>query len=430
MKKLVTKIAALLLVPGLLLSACGGSQGSTPASSPSGNSQNPVTIEFAQWWDNELPEGYLQTLIDKFEEQNPNIKVEMISAPYASIQEQLVAGAATGTMADVVGLSGGWVNDFVQQGAIANLTELMQQAGYDDSQLASQCQINGATYMIPVVTFVYALYTNTNLLTAAGISEVPRTRSEFIATAKAMTNASSNTYGWALPLSLEAPNGVQNDVMTWAWASGESALKDGMPDLTNEGIQKTIEFVKELYYSGSVSPGVFSMKEQDKVEEFCSGRVGMIVSPMGHINTIKTTNPELNFSVSSIPVEDGFDGERGVPFSMWGIGVSENSEHKEEAWKLIEFLMSPDANSELCTNAKAFPGNLNAKPGFVDDDELFASAFEIYKNGRLKNEFIGMPVATELMRVFDEQMQLMLENEQSVEQMLENAQNEWVERFK
>lgn len=118
MKKLVTKIAALLLVPGLLLSACGGSQGSTPASSPSGNSQNPVTIEFAQWWDNELPEGYLQTLIDKFEEQNPNIKVEMISAPYASIQEQLVAGAATGTMADVVGLSGGWVNDFVQQGRL------------------------------------------------------------------------------------------------------------------------------------------------------------------------------------------------------------------------------------------------------------------------------------------------------------------------
>jgi multiple sugar transport system substrate-binding protein len=35
------------------------------------------------------------------------------------------------------------VSDFVKQGSIANLTDLMSQAGYDDSELASQIQLNG-----------------------------------------------------------------------------------------------------------------------------------------------------------------------------------------------------------------------------------------------------------------------------------------------
>ena len=34
---------------------------------------------------------------------------------------QLVAGAAAGTMPDIVGLDGAWVNDFVKQGALASL---------------------------------------------------------------------------------------------------------------------------------------------------------------------------------------------------------------------------------------------------------------------------------------------------------------------
>ena len=35
-----------------------------------------------------------------------------------------------------------------------------------------------------------------------------------------MTNADKNEFGWVLPLSLETPNGIQNDVMAWVWASG------------------------------------------------------------------------------------------------------------------------------------------------------------------------------------------------------------------
>jgi multiple sugar transport system substrate-binding protein len=39
-----------------------------------------------------------------------------------------VAGAATGTLSDVVGLDGAWVNDLAKQGAIAALDDLMSAA--------------------------------------------------------------------------------------------------------------------------------------------------------------------------------------------------------------------------------------------------------------------------------------------------------------
>lgn len=200
-----------------------------------------VTIEFAQWWEPELPAGEFRALMDEFEAQNPGIKVELLSGPYSSTKEQVVAGAATGTMSDVVGLDGAWVSDFVKQGAIADLSAIMGAASYDDSLLASQIQLNGATYMIPVVNFVYPLFVNDAILEKGGVSAIPTNRSEFFEAAKAVASKEDNVSGWILPLSLDTPNGIQNDVMAWLWASGKSMMKDGKPDLLNEDVKSVVE---------------------------------------------------------------------------------------------------------------------------------------------------------------------------------------------
>lgn len=418
--KVVGAVAATMAV--LLAAGCSG--GGDDASA--GGS---VTIEFAQWWEPELPEGELRALMDTFESENPGIKVELLSGPYASTKEQVVAGAATGTMSDVVGLDGAWVSDFAKQGALADMSQLMTDAKYDDSQLASQVQIEGSTYMIPVVNFVYPMFTNDDLLAQAGVDAPPSTRTEFTEAAEAVTALGDNTYGWIVPLSLEAPNGIQNDVMSWAWASGGTMLADGKPDLTNPDVTSAVDYVKSLWDAGVVAPGSLTMKEQDKVEEFTNGRVGMMIDSLAHINLIRESNPDLNFSVSAVPAEDDFTGERGIPYASWGIGVSENSEHKEEAWKLVDFLMSEKTNSDLSSMANAFPGNTTSVPDFVEDDETFAAAFEIYKSGYPANEFVGLPVAEQLMRLFDEQLQKTLTGDQSVDDMLQASQDAWTAEF-
>lgn len=393
--------------------------------------QGEVTLEFAQWWEPELPAGEFRALMDEFEAQNPGIKVVLLSGPYSTTRDQIVAGAATGTMADVVGLDGAWVNDFVRQGSLANLSELMREAGYDDSELAAQIQLNGSTYMIPVVNFVYPVFVNLDLLEAAGIESLPSTRSEFAAAARALTNPDNNVYGWVLPLSMEQPNGIQNDVMSWVWASGGSMMKDGLPNLVdNEAVSSVAEFIKGLYDEGVIAPGAFSLREQDKVEEFTNGRVGMMISSLAHINLIRERNPELNFAITALPAADDYDGPRGLPYASWGIGIAENSPHKAEAWKLIEFLMSADVNSRLASIANAFPGNINSTPDFVKTDELFAAAFEVFQKGYLANEFTGLPVAEQLMREFNEPFQLYLEGEMSLEEFLSTAQEAWMAYFK
>lgn len=391
--------------------------------------QDEVTLEFTQWWEPELPEGSFRALMDEFEAANPGIKVELISGPYASTKEQVIAGAVAGTMSDVVGLDGAWVSDFVKQGSIANLTELMTQAGFDDSELASQIQLGGATYMIPVVNFVYPVFVNLDLMEAAGIASPPTTRTEFADAAAKLTNPDNNVYGWVLPLSMEQPNGIQNDVMSWLWASGGSMMKDGMPDLTNDGVRSTMEYIKGLWDAGVIAPGSFSMKEQDKVEEFVNGRVGMMISSLAHINLIRERNPDLNFAITALPAEDGYTGKRGLPYASWGIGISATSEHPAEAWKLVQFLMSAETNSKLSSIANAFPGNVNATPDFVQSDELFGAAFQVFQDGYLANEFTGLPVAEDLMRQFSEQFQPYLDGSQSLDDTLNNAQASWMESF-
>ena len=117
-KKYLAGVAA-MAAAALALSGCSG--GSAPSANATGSGSaaaEAVTLEFAQWWEPELPANSLRSLMDQFESENPGIKVKLISGPYASTKEQVVAGAAAGTMSDVVGLDGAWVNDFVKQGSL------------------------------------------------------------------------------------------------------------------------------------------------------------------------------------------------------------------------------------------------------------------------------------------------------------------------
>lgn len=405
--------------------AMTGCSGGTAGDSSGGK----VTLEFSQWWAPELPDGALQGIVDDFEKEHANIDVKLISGPYASTQDQTFTAAASGTMADIVGLDGAWVSDLHKQGALANLSELMQSSDYDDSQLASQVQLEGSTYMIPVVNFIYPLFVNTDLLKKAGVDAVPSTRTEFKAAADKISALGAQTKGWVIPLSTENPNGIQNDLMAWAWASGGSMLKDGQPDVTNASVTSATEFVKSLYDAKDVTPGALTLQETDKVTEFTNGRVGMMIDSLSHIDSIKEGAPDLNFSVAAIPAEDGYTGKRGIPYASWGIGVADQSEHKAEAFEFVQYLMSTAVNSQLSTVANAFPGNTKSTPDLSDADPLYQDAFTIYQNSTPVNEFVGLPTADELMRTFDEEFQKSLDGQQTVDEALAATQTAWKSKF-
>ena len=432
MKKrtIMKKMLSVGLVGAMVLSlaACGSSS-SGDSEEASGDSGDGVTLEFQQWWGVELPDGALQEICDDFTEET-GINIELLSNPYADTKTQIAAGAAAGTMADVVGLDGSWVYDFAKQESIANLTDLMTDAGYDDSQLSDQIQVDGSTYMIPVVNFAYPLYVNMDILEEAGVSEVPTTWSEFLDACDKITS-NTDAAAFAIPLSSEAPNGIQNQFMTWLWASGGAMLEDGKPNLEgNEDLEKVVDFVKEMKDNGYLSDGAEAMKEQDMVNEFENGRLAFMVDGISHLTLIKEESPDLNFDYAKMPVMDGYEGESGMDVANWGIGIAENCENKEEAWQFVEYLMSPEVNAKLAQLANAFPGNATAAPDYSENDELFLKAYDIFQTGYAINEFTGAPTSEDLMRSFNEQLVLYLDGDTaSAADMLSAAQASWEPAF-
>ncbi len=81
----------------------------------------------------------------------------------------------------------------------------------------------------------------------------------------------------------------------------------------------------------------------------------MMIGSLAWINLTRERNPDLNFAITALPAADGYDGKRGLPYASWGIGVAENSENQAEAWKLVEFLMSEEINSQPLVHGEWLP---------------------------------------------------------------------------
>jgi multiple sugar transport system substrate-binding protein len=389
-----------------------------------------VTISFSQWWAPELPAGALQGLINTFQTQNPGIKVQLVSGPYSATMAQTIAGAATGTMSDVVGLDGAWVSDLVNEGALANLDISLARAKFPVAQLAGKIAIHHHTYMIPVVNYIYPLFTNDDLLKKAGVTSAPTTRTQFAAAAKAVSALGGNVKGWVIPLSQTNPNGIQNDIMSLVWASGGSMLKGGLPHLTgNPAVKSVVTFVKSMWDAGSITPGAFTLSEPDKVTEFTNGRAGMMIDSLSHITQIRTADPTLNFSIHALPVADGYSGKGGIPYASWGIGIAKSTKYPVQAAKLVSYLMSAGVNTKLADLGHAFPGNTKSVPTWVTTDPMFKTAFQIYQSGYPANEFTGLPKASDLMLQFDTPFQSYLSGSISADQMLATAQKGWLADF-
>ncbi len=98
-----------------LVAMAGCSSSASP--SGSGDAGGDVTIEFAQWWEPELPDGQFRALMDQFESENPGIKVKLVSGPYASTKAAAVRGGRVRHHARRRRPRRAWVNDFAPRRA-------------------------------------------------------------------------------------------------------------------------------------------------------------------------------------------------------------------------------------------------------------------------------------------------------------------------
>lgn len=384
-----------------------------------------VTLEFAQWWENELPEGKMAEIIAGFEEQHPDIEIKLVTNPYSSTHDALVAGAATGTMSDVCGVDGTWIYDLSQMNALLDLDSYVEGEDKFTADDVSCVKVGGTTYMIPVVVYSYHMYANMTLLKEHGITELPTTFDEFLADCEAVNDPDNNIYGWITALSEAFSSSSQDQFMSWVWANQGSMIgEDGSAVFAeDQATADTLEFFKKCYDAGVINPGIFSMTSSDMQDTFANGYAAFMLTTCSTINTLRASNPDLEFTMGAVPVKDGMEGESGVMYAPWGLGISANTEHPDEAWEFVSYLLSADVNTEFAGYANAFPGN--TKSEVVSEDEAFANAYKLVQDNYLINEMQGLPSAEELMKNLTVQLQLSLTGEQEIAESLTNAQDYW-----
>ncbi len=388
-----------------------------------------ITLEFQQWWAVECPEGYVQNICDNFYKET-GIKVELLSAPFADTKTQIVSGSTTGTVADLVSVDGSWVYDFATQGILTDMSALLAADGYDQSNINSQWQIDDTTYCLPVVNYAYPMFANMDILNDCGITELPKTWSEFQADCEIIK--AKGYYPFALNLDTTSPSGIQNTYMGFAWASGIGIKDDtGAYKIAgNEGLKTFAEFMKGLNDAGYLYPGMSSLTEADMTSKFSSGELAFVINSMATLQSYRKDAPDMNIAAAAVPVKDDYADKSGMCYASWAVGITENSEHKAEAMKFLEYLFNADVNADLAVTQSAFPGSASAEPDYGDADQVFLDVYIMYQNGYPINDFICMKDANTFMTDYINELIPYMDGDVDVDSYLQNVQDAIDEIYK
>jgi multiple sugar transport system substrate-binding protein len=265
------------------------------------------------------------------------------------------------------------------------------------------------------------LFYNIDMLRQAGFDRPPKTRSEFFACAKALSN--DGRFGIAFALSPDYPQGIQNDIYSWIWAGGEAILKDDKPDITARPVVETLDFLKQLRTEDILAPNCFATSRAEKLDAFATGKIGLMVAPVQDIEPLRQRMGDAGFGITTIPIPDSYLERPGLGLSYWYAGISRHSEHKAEAWTFLSFLA--DHAPALAEAAHAAPGCGTDTRNYFRNDAFYTKAYQIYESADVIDELTGMPNVHEREIIVREELRNMFESNQSAEDTAQRIQSRW-----
>lgn len=381
MKKKGMPLLLVLMMLFAILSACSSTstgtteesnkaEGSTDASATKNESGNPVTLTYAMWDANQA-KG-LQTLVDEFQNSNPNIKVKIEVAGWSDYWTMLEAGATGGSLPDVFWMHSNEIYRYASNDMLLDLTDRInssQQVEMDKfpKGLTQIYNFEGKQYAIPKDFDTIGLWYNKTMFDEEKL-EYPNenwTWDDLYNAAKTLTK--NGKYGILTPFHNQ--EGYYNFVYQNGGTIITADKKSGYDD------PKTIEALK--YYTQFVrdglSPEVYG--DSERAEALQNGVAAM--GFFGSWNLSGFTANEFmanNFDVAPLPRGT----QQATIFNGLGNAIAHNTKYPDEAWKFVEYLSSKEGQlrqAELGIAISAYEGaaeqwvssntTFNVKP-FVD----------------------------------------------------------------
>lgn len=307
-------------------------------------------IHLSYWLDGSI-ESFAPTvmLTEKWNEENPDIQVELVPLPAGDSYNQKVLTAAAGNaLPDIIRMDELFVPQFAAEGVLADVTDLAtgeeNPINFDDIyQNALDMGIyDGRYYGYPDDYSWAVLAYRKDLFEAAGLdpAKPPKTWDEFVEYAEKLTDADKGQYGFVI-------QPYDWWFFTWMWMNGGDVFNDDMTKcIINEPeAVEALQFYVDLHSKYHVVPPavVSAMRTQgaqfSAESAMINGQVAMLQIGPWFTQTYYQQSPDGvdNLIYAPLPVE----GEKGIEASAIGgrvISVSATTPYREEAWEYVVWL--------------------------------------------------------------------------------------------
>ena len=334
--KIIYRLSLVAIMLSLLLSACVANAPSTP---PAADSTIVIRAGTGDGGDGLTPH---QQIIQNFEDQNPNVIVQLEPVSgrdyYARLLTQLAAKAAP----DIMQIGDDAVPSFVSKNAFVPLDTYLKGINFDPSiylpGLLDPGKINGVQYLLPKDYSPLAVYYNKTLFDAASVPYPVEgwTWEDLLATAQKLTvkDASGNVTQWGIQLPAAWTTGFEY----WVAAAGGSLISADGKTFTgvmdSPEVARAVQFYADLYNKYQVAPPPADMNAfGGGNSEFANGKAAMMLFgrwPQGGFKT----NPNISLGVVAPPQ----DKVRANILFWGGFGIATSSSQPEIAFKYLSFV--------------------------------------------------------------------------------------------
>jgi len=329
-----------MLALGMLFSACATATESTEVAEPSAEttSSEPVTIKVMSYFAYDNPEVE-QAVIAAFEEKYPDIKVELESVPLSDIILKYKTLIAGNEAPDVMAMNLENSYTFASLGAMEPLDQWIASSGLDTDiyypATLNMWKFEDVQYYMPATFSDVVLYYNKDLFDAAGLAYPTRdwTWADLKTAAIALTKDTDgdgkiDQWGYSLPwwpIMLEMYN-----ASIWS--------EDGTTCTLNsaEGI-KAIQTMVDARYVDKFAPTADQLAEQGDWDMFIAGKLAMYPTGPWAVQPFNDA-ATFTYDIAHMPAGD----KQATQVYANSYGMSATSEHKDAAWKFIEFATGPE----------------------------------------------------------------------------------------
>ncbi|MEV6954848.1 ABC transporter substrate-binding protein [Streptomyces sp. NPDC051183] len=373
-----------------LTSACTG-QGGTPGQDARAGA---TTIEFWHGWNAPHELKAIRETIARFEKNHPDIKVKVTgNMSDDKLNQALRAGGAKAP--DVVSsFSTDNVGRFCASGVLADLDPFFEKAGVDKEKTIPQnllryTQYQGDQCTLPLLTDAYGLYYNKDAFKAAGISEPPKTWSQFAEVAERLTAVKGDGYerlGF-----MPTFHGYETTPMHYAAQWGPVKYFDGAG---KSAIAQEPAFAQMYTFQKQLVDRLGGFQRLEKYRSsfgdewgpdhpFHKGQVAMQLDGEWRLAMARDAGARFEIGTAPLPVPDDRIDEHGKGYvSGTVIGLSAGSRHQQAAWELVRYMTTDtEAVVSLANALHNVPSTFEAQNSpALDPDPAFRTFLDISRH--------------------------------------------------